>query len=207
MTEIDIGSITCSDHSKSCPGTEVNLSGHENLQQFGLTDVPVSQLQVNTLLLEECWFGALTSNVITSWLTCLPSALNLHKFYCHNLNDTDISTLTATIPALTQLEELYIHQTNLTENRLDLTTDMTRLRYIHLGDVSMTSSDLRAMSRTVSALSQSVTTVLSYCTVTPEAEYKTLKKEIWESDMFSVIFDGLDEYNRSEFCFKTLEKK
>jgi hypothetical protein len=56
-------------------------------------------------------------------------------------------------------------------------------------------------------MSQSINVVLLDCSVTPETEYATVKKEIRESDRFTVIFDGLDANGMTDFTFRTLEYK
>jgi hypothetical protein len=201
MTQIDLEHITCSDHRESCPGIDIKLSGHKNLQVLGLNNVPVSQLEVNTQHLEEFYIGECPPGVIRFSQTSLAAAISLRILGCDNLSGTSLLIIIATIPELLQLEELLIIKTDLSDNSLVLTTDMTRLHRIELQQVSMTSLALRALSRSVSTLSQSVELILYECKVTPDAEYVAVKNEIRRSASFIVTSDV-----NYRFCYRTLEK-
>ncbi|XP_060584957.1 uncharacterized protein LOC132740913 [Ruditapes philippinarum] len=205
MMDIKLLSLYCSDHDTSCMGFNFDISGHSHLRCLGLHDIPVSQLNINVSLLEECTVGELFKpDVLKSYLRRLPAACKLQTLECGDLESSDdIETMLQTLPLLHHVKDLRLHGINLGERSIELSCQMSNIENVILWYMTMSCTALHDLITVVSDLPHSVTVEMRGCDITPETEFEKLKASAKDSDKIMVTIDDTIQSGEYVFEFKT----
>jgi hypothetical protein len=205
MKAISLHNLCCSDHDSSCPGFNLDLSQHSQLRYLGLIWIPVSPLNMDVSLLEECSVGKLYKPcVVASYLSQLPAASKLQSFRCGDLESSgDIETMLQTVPLLYHVKHVRLYRINLGERSLTLTPQMINIERVDLWYITMSCSVLHDLISVINKLPHTVTVELWGCDIKPETEFEKLKTFIKQSGNFVVTKDGTYESGVYMFEFKT----
>ncbi|XP_053393012.1 uncharacterized protein LOC128555244 [Mercenaria mercenaria] len=103
MRQIVLYRIRCTKNN-TCNGHTLDLSLHENLQVFGLDNIPLSRFILKPASLEECWIGQLPSHILSKIFADLQNSRNLHTLY--RLKHDDICAMLQSLPSLCQVKHL-----------------------------------------------------------------------------------------------------
>ncbi|XP_060564214.1 uncharacterized protein LOC132723505 [Ruditapes philippinarum] len=203
MKEITLYNLYCSDHGTSCRGFNLDLSQHSQLRCLGLGEIPVSQLNMDVSLLEECSVGKLYKpGVVSSYLSQLPAASKLQTFMCCNLeSSSDIETMLQTLSLLYHVKHVWLYYINLGERSLTLSPQMINIERVELYDITMSCSVLYDLITVINKLPHTVTVQMEGCDIKPETEFENFKTFIKQSDNFVVTID--DTSGVYVFQFKT----
>ncbi|XP_060565234.1 uncharacterized protein LOC132724397 [Ruditapes philippinarum] len=205
MKEIRLYSFHCSDHGTSCRGFNLDLSQHSQLRCLGLDNIPVSQLNMDVSLLEECTVGILYKpGVVSSYLSQLPAASKLQTFMCNDLeSSSDIETLLQTLSLLYHVKVVVLRRINLGERSLTLSPQMSNIEGVALMDITMSCSVLHDIITVINKLPHAVTVLMRGCDIKPETEFENFKTFIKQSNNFVVTSDGTLMPEEYLFVFKT----
>ncbi|XP_060605535.1 uncharacterized protein LOC132758034 [Ruditapes philippinarum] len=206
MKEIILYSLNCSDHDTSCRGFNLDLSQHSQLRNLGLSYIPVSQLNMDVSLLEECIVGELYKpGVVSSYLSQLPAANKLQTFRCVDLrSSSDIETMLQTVPLLYHVKYVSLVRMNLGERSLTLSPQMINIERVNLFYIiTMSCSVLHDLITVINKLPHTVTVGMEGCDIKPETEFENFKTFIKQSDNFVVTYDGTLKSGVYLFEFKT----
>ncbi|XP_060578465.1 uncharacterized protein LOC132735526 [Ruditapes philippinarum] len=205
MKEIKLYSLYCSDHKTSCTGFNLDLSQHSQLSHLRLSKIPVSQLNIDVSLFEECGVGELYKpGVVSSYLSQLPAASKLQSFKCRSLeSSSDIDTMVQTLPLLHLLKDVRLSKINLGERSLKLSPQMINIKLVYLSCITMSCSVLHDLITVINKLPHTVTVQMFGCDIKPETEFEKFKTFIKQSDNFVVTSDGTLRSGRYVFVFKT----
>ncbi|XP_060565169.1 uncharacterized protein LOC132724350 [Ruditapes philippinarum] len=206
MKEITLDKLYCSDHTNtSCRGFNLDLSQHSQLRYLGLSEIPVSQLNMEVSLLEECAVGKLYKpGVVSSYLSQLQAASNLQTFLCSDLeSSSDIETMLQTVSLLYHVKLVGLFRINLGERSLTLSPQMINIEHVQLWYVTMSCSLLYDLITVINKLPHTVTVWLVGCDIKPETEFENFKTFIKQSDNFVVTNDGTLKSGEYVFEFKT----
>ncbi|XP_060603870.1 uncharacterized protein LOC132756749 [Ruditapes philippinarum] len=206
MKDIILYSLYCSDHKNtSCTGFNLDLSQHSQLSNLRLSKIPVSQLNIDVSLLEECCVGELYKpGVVSSYLSQLPEASKLQTFKCRYLeSSSDIDTMLQTLPLLHHLKDVWLSMINLGERSLKLSPEMISNKSIYFTRVAMSCSVLHDLITVINKLSNTLAVSLRCCDIKPDREFKKFKTFIKHSDDFVVTYDGTMKSGDYWFEFKT----
>ncbi|XP_053384127.1 uncharacterized protein LOC123537283 isoform X2 [Mercenaria mercenaria] len=206
LKQIAIGKLNCIDHSNSCEGFDLDLSGHVDLSFLEFGSLSLKSFKLNVLSLENCAIGRLKANILTSLLESLSKATKLRQFSCLNFTALDDVTekVLQTLYLLHNLHGIYLQQVDLGDRTINLSAEMKNIECIHLNRVKMTTSLVTKLVDFVQTLQHSVAIILRNCEIKEEADYKKLKENIYSSDKFVVSYDGLTELNYHLFSFKSV---
>ncbi|XP_060558273.1 uncharacterized protein LOC132718574 [Ruditapes philippinarum] len=211
MKEIRLYGLYCSDHKNtSCRGFNIDLSQHSKLRCLGFGEIPVSQLNMDVSLLEECDVGNLYKpGVVSSYLSQLTAANKLQSFECSYLeSSSDIDTMLQTLPFLYHIKDVRLQRMNLGERSLTLTPKMNNIEFVNLCYITMFCSALYGLITVINKLPHTVTVYVRGCDIKTEAEFKEFKTFIKKkSDNFVVIRDGNLKSGVYVFEFKTTTTK
>jgi hypothetical protein len=206
MKEIRLYSLYCSDHKNtSCRGFNLDLSQHSQLRSFGLTLIPVSQLNMDVSLLEECEVGELYKpGVVSSYLSQLPAASKLQECRCSDLeSSSDIETMLQTLSLLYHVKDVGLWRINLGERSLTLSPQMINIERVGLYKITMSCSVLYDLITVINKLPHTVTVWIQGCDIKPETKFENFKTFIKQSDNFVVTGDGTLKSGEYLFRFKT----
>ncbi|XP_060601945.1 uncharacterized protein LOC132755155 [Ruditapes philippinarum] len=205
MKEIKLYGLYCSDHDTSCRGFNLDLSQHSQLRCLGFGTIPVSQLNMDVSLLEECNVGTLYKpGVVSSYLNQLPAASKLQTLWCSYLESpSDIETMVQTLPLLHHIKEVRLYRINLGERSLTLSPQMINIESVELYYITMSCSVLHDLITVINKLPHTVTVYMQGCDIKPETEFKKFKTFIKQSDNFVVTYDGTLKSGEYRFVFKT----
>ncbi|XP_053379563.1 uncharacterized protein LOC123527886 [Mercenaria mercenaria] len=205
LAEIVLYNLHCVTHRLSCEEINLDFSQHSDLRTLELGTIPVSQLKVNVSSLEDCYVGRLSKpGLVTSYLCELLAASKLHTFRCGYLKlPGDIDTMLHTLPLLDQVKHVELLGINLGER--SLSPEMVHFEHVVLDEVTMSGLSLRYLVKVVEGLRQSVRVDMRACNITPETEFKVVRKYIKASENFVVQFDGVYQINKYAFVFQTTE--
>ncbi|XP_060558589.1 uncharacterized protein LOC132718907 [Ruditapes philippinarum] len=205
MKEISLCNLECSDHDTSCRGFNLDLSLHSQLRCLGLSLIPVSQLNMDVSLLEECEVGELYKpGVVSSYLSQLPAASKLQSFRCSCLeSSSDIETMLQTLSLLYHVKDVRLYRINLGERSLTLSPQMINIERVDLWYITMSCSVLYDLITVINKLPHTVTVYMEGCDIKPETEFENFKTFIKQSDNFVVTSDGTLKSGVYVFQFKT----
>jgi hypothetical protein len=205
MEEITLYCLNCSDHGTSCRGFNLDLSQHSQLRCLGLARIPVSQLNMDVSLLEECVVGELYKpGVVSSYLSQLPAASKLQTFRCSSLeSSSDIETMLQTLSLLYHVKYVGLYRINLGERSLTLSPQMINIECVYLWDITMSCSVLHDLIIDINKLPHTVTVGMEGCDIKPKSEFENFKTFIKQSDNFVVTYDGTLNSGVYLFEFKT----
>ncbi|XP_060592506.1 uncharacterized protein LOC132747192 [Ruditapes philippinarum] len=205
MKEIKLYRLYCGDHDTLCRGFNLDLSQHSQLRCLGFGMIPVSQLNMDVSLLEECDVGKLYKpGFVSSYLNQLPAARKLQKLECSYLElSSDIDTMVQTLPLLHHVKVVTLQRINLGERLLTLSPQMINIERVNLYNITMSCSVLHDLITVINKLLQTVTVWLAGCDIKPETEFEKFKTFIKHSDNFVVTGDGTMRSGVYSFEFKT----
>jgi hypothetical protein len=205
MKEINVYNLYCSDHNTSCTGFNLDLSEHSQLRRLGLGSIPVSQLNMDVSLLEDCVVSTLYKpGVVSSYLRQLPAASKLQNVWCSHLESTkDIETMLQTLPLLHHVKYFTLQNTNLGERSLTLSPHMINIEEVALYNNAMSCSVLHDLIAVINKLPLTVRVCMKGCDIKPETEFENFKTFIKQSDTFVVTRDGTPKFGLYVFEFKT----
>ncbi|XP_060587317.1 uncharacterized protein LOC132742839 [Ruditapes philippinarum] len=207
MKEIRLYRLYCSDHkNSSCRGFDLDLSQHSHLRCLGLGLIPVSQLNMDVSLLEECHIGKLYKpGVVLSYLSQLPAASKLQTFGCSDLeSSSDKESVLQTLPLLHHMKNVRLYNINLGKRSLTLSPQMINIECIDLFYIKMSCSVLYDLITVISKLPHTVSVYIGGCDIKPETEFENFKAFIIHSDNFLVTRFGTKESGVYVFEFKTI---
>ncbi|XP_060561957.1 uncharacterized protein LOC132721643 [Ruditapes philippinarum] len=204
MKDITLCILYCSDHGTSCKGFNLDLSQHSQLRSLGLVRIPVSQLNMDVSLLEECIVGELYKpGVVSSYLSQLPAASKLQTFRCSDLKSpSDIETMLQTLSVLYHVKVVILYRINLGERSLTLSPQMINIERVALYKITMSCSVLYDLITVINKLPHTVTVLLYGCDIKPETEFENFKTFIKQSDKFVVTIDDTEKSGEYGFEFK-----
>jgi hypothetical protein len=205
MEEITLYTLFCSDHKNtSCRGFNLDLSQHSQLRSLVLSNIPVSQLNMDVSLLEECTVGKLYKpGVVSSYLSQLPAASKLQTFKCASLeSSSDIETMLQTVPLLYHVKDVMLTRMNLGERSLTLSPQMINIERVNLCYITMSCSVLHDLITVINKLPHTVTVYMIGCDIKPETEFEKFKTFIKQSDNFVVSSDETLKSGVYTLCFK-----
>ncbi|XP_060555853.1 uncharacterized protein LOC132716568 [Ruditapes philippinarum] len=205
MKEIKLYNLDCSDHGTSCRGLNFDLSQHSQLRSLGFIRIPVSQLNTDVSLLEDCDVGALYKpGVVSSYLSQLPAAGKLQRFECCDLeSSSDIETMLQTLSLLYHVKDVRLYYINLGERSLTLSPQMINIESVNLLYITMSCSVLHDLISVINKLPHTVTVLIQGCDIKPETEFENFKTFIKQSDNFVVTICGTLKSGVYRFEFKT----
>ncbi|XP_060575292.1 uncharacterized protein LOC132732801 [Ruditapes philippinarum] len=205
MKEVTLYNLYCSDHYTSCRGFNFDLSQHSQLRRLGFGDIPVSQLNMDVSLLEECNVGKLYKpGVVSSYLSQLPAASKLHLLWCSYLESpSDIETMVQTLPLLHHLKVVRLQGINLGERSLTLSPQMINIESVDLLYITMSCSVLHDLITVINKLPHTVTVYMIGCDIKPKTEFEKFKTFRKQSDNFVVTDDDTLKSGEYRFVFKT----
>ncbi|XP_060588569.1 uncharacterized protein LOC132743988 [Ruditapes philippinarum] len=214
MKEIILYELKCSDHDTDDISCRFNLdlSQHLHLRYLGLTRIPVSKINMDASLLEQCTVGELHQpGDASSFLSRLPAASKLHTLMCQHIKSScDIETMLKTLPLLHYMKEVWLYGINLGEKSLKLSPKMTNIELVALYYITMSCTVLNDLISVdlitvINKLPHTVTVCLEGCDIKPETEFENFKTLIKNSDIFVITHDGTLKSGTYRFEFKTIE--
>ncbi|XP_060581708.1 uncharacterized protein LOC132738257 [Ruditapes philippinarum] len=205
MKEIRLYGLNCSDHDTSCRGFNLDLSQHSQLRCVGFGKIPVSQLNMDVSLLEECIVGKLYKpGVVSSYLSQLPAASKLDTLWCSKLeSSSDIETMLQTLSLLPHIKDVRLKRMNLGERSLTLSPQMINIERVYLFYITISCSVLHDLITVINKIPHTVTVLMEGCDIKPETEFKKFKTFIKQLDNFVVTYDGTLKSEVYMFVFKT----
>ncbi|XP_060578466.1 uncharacterized protein LOC132735527 [Ruditapes philippinarum] len=205
MKEIRLYRLYCSDHDTSCRGFNLDLSQHSQLRHLELARIPVSQLNMDVSLLEDCGVGGLYKpGVASSYLSQLPAASILQTLTCKYLeSSSDIESMVQTLPLLHHLKVVRLRRIKLGERSFTLSPQMINIECVTLSHITMSCSVLHDLITVINKLPHTVTVQMKGCDIKPETKFKEFKTFIKHSDNFVVTRDRTIKSGDFKFDFKT----
>jgi hypothetical protein len=208
MKDIRLFGLYCMDHKSSCRGLIMDLAGHSNLRCLALSKIPLSQLKINIVALDECYVGEIHETcVLSSYLNQLATASKLQSFWCgHIASSSAIEALLQTIPLLLNVKEVWMSRIDLGERTITLSPHMGNIELVYLMKMKMSCAVLQNLISDVNKLARPVAVYMRGCEIKPEATFEEIKNHVKTSEKkFTVTYDGIYQDGNYAFFFRTIK--
>ncbi|XP_053393400.1 uncharacterized protein LOC128555325 [Mercenaria mercenaria] len=204
MEYVGLYNIMCKQHGGyTCGDGTLDLSKHCKLKVLRLGYFPVQKLLFNALQLQEyriSWYP--DSEVMASAFNSLEKAENLETMYCHDMKTcSNVTYMITALQKLTCLQNLVIRHCDFGDEELLLPLEMKRLEYLFMFKTSMTCSSLRKLVNRLETYPEYVEVRLWKCKILPQEDYNTFKTYIRNSEIWKVLLDGPNAWEKEEFRF------